>query len=86
MLTVEKLRKIATEAYENDEWICMVSGEVFEIFKCNSQEEIEEMMEDFTELEADEDDEYSVVDTKGIIYTDADHAKDWNYFKNTMGI
>ena len=84
MLTLEKLRKIATEAYENDEWICMVSGEVFEITKVGSLDEIEELVESHTEGECDG--ETFLCDMNGYFYTDADHAKDWNYFKNTMGI
>ena len=31
-----------------------------------------------------EDEDASIFDSEGFIYTDADHAKDWNYFKNTM--
>lgn len=85
MLTVEKLRKIATEAYENDEWICMVSGDVFTIAKLSCQHDIEEIVGGMDDIDYG-DEEISVVDKDGTIYTEADHAKDWNYFKNTMGI
>ena len=85
MLTVEKLRNIANEALENNEWICMASGEMFSIFKVEDQEDVDELlgiMED-----GSLDDIPVIYDiTEDSIYTDADHAQDWNYFKNTMGI
>ena len=87
MLTVEKLRKIVTEAYENDEWICVLTGDVFEIFKVNNQEEIEQIMDDVVDISDEEGAFVEVYDkAQDVWYTDADHAKDWNYFKNTMGI
>lgn len=87
MLTVEKLRKIVTEAYENDEWICVLTGDVFEIFKVNNQEEIEQIMDDVVDISDEEGAFVEVYDkVQDVWYTDADHAKDWNYFKNTMGI
>ena len=87
MLTVEKLRKIVTEAYENDEWICVLTGDVFEIFKVNNQEEIEQIMDDVVDFSDEEGAFVEVYDkVQDVWYTDADHAKDWNYFKNTMGI
>ncbi len=85
MLTVEKLRKIANEAFENDEWICMVSGDVFTITKLTCQYDIEELVGGMSDIDYDEE-ETAVVDEDSTVYTDADYAKDWNYFKNTMGI
>ena len=85
MLTVEKLRKIANEAFDNDEWVCMVSGDVFTITKLVYQHDIEELVGGMSDIDYYEE-EAAVVDEDGTVYTDADHAKDWNYFKNTMGI
>lgn len=85
MLTTEKLRKIATEAFENNEWICMVSGELFTIVKINCQEDIEDLLKNMEDCVEDEK-EYVFYTTDRTLYAEADHAKDWNYFKNTMGI
>ena len=86
MLTVEKLRKIANEAFDNDEWVCFKSNDIFTITKFVSEEEIEYLLNQMMDM-VDEDEEATIADCEdGTIYTDADHAKDWNYFKNTMGI
>lgn len=85
MLTVDKLHKIATEAVENDEWICLVSGDVFTIYKLTSEEEVNELLENMSDYQQD-DSSYVIDDNDDTIYTEADHAKDWNFFKNTMGI
>lgn len=85
MLTVDKLHKIATEAVENDEWICLVSGDVFTIYKLTGEEEVNELLENMSDYQQD-DNNYIVDNYDDTIYTEADYAKDWNYFKNTMGI
>ena len=89
MLTVEKLRKIVTEAYENDEWICLRSGGNYSIFKLQSKDQLENFMSNMIENVYIQNgvEVYEVDDAEdNTVYTDADHAKDWNYFKNTMGI
>lgn len=89
MLTVEKLRKDAQEALDNGEWLCLVSGEIFTITKINCQQDIEELVENMIDTNIGEREEENLAicdNTDDTVYTDADHAKDWNYFKNTMVI
>lgn len=84
MLTVEKLHKIANEAFKNDEWLCVLSGKIFNITKLYSQEDVEELVACMSDVVCGEDEDASILDSEGFIYTDAATAKDWNYFKNTM--
>ena len=87
MLTVEKLRKIANESFEDGDWLCLKSGTVFTIFKMECQQDVEELMDDMYDSTLTEEGESYIVNrTDSTAYTEADHAKDWNYFKNTMGI
>lgn len=91
MLTVETLYLIAQSAFENDEWFCLVDDKSMAyITKFNSENEIDELLKDTLNLfvandidgEPISDDVYD--NNTGKIYVSADHAKDWNYFKNTM--
>jgi len=85
MLTKESLRKNANESVDNDEWLCLVSGETFTIFKCNCQQDVEELVDSMVEI--NDVVEPCLYDSREhTYYTEVDHAKDWNYFKNTMVI
>ena len=89
MLTVEKLRKIANESFEDGDWLCLRSGDVYTITKLYWENDVEDLMKNMVEVESGENGEESCMvidDSDDTIYIDADHAKDWNYFKNTMGI
>lgn len=91
MLTVESLRKIAQESLDNDEYICLKSGDTYTISKIQSVEELEEFIEELEDIpDYDPNTEENVIvgvgDCDEYVYTEADHAKDWNYFKNTMEI
>jgi hypothetical protein len=44
-----------------------------------------ELLENMSDYQQD-DNNYIVDNYDDTIYTEADHAKDWNYFKNTMVI
>lgn len=88
MLTVEKLRKIANESLDDGDWLCLKSGDVFILYKIENQADLEELLGE-KEDDVEEDGLTSCVVNiaeGNTIYTEADHAKDWNYFKNTMGI
>lgn len=88
MLTVEKLRKIANESLDEGDWLCLKSGDVFTLYKIENQADLEELLGEM-EDDIEEDGLTSCVVNiaeDNTVYTDADHAKDWNYFKNTMGI
>lgn len=88
MLTVEKLRKIANESFEDGDWLCLKSGDVYTLYKIESQTDVEELLEDMEDDVEEDGLTPCIVNVAedNTIYTDADHAKDWNYFKNTMGI
>lgn len=80
MISLDSLRAVLNMAAEEDCWVCLRSGNSYNIFKIE-QGIIDEFLKDY--IPTANGQELRYVKDNSLISSVA-YAKDWNYFKNTM--